>query len=431
MIRWLLGLELIDGWVLPGFGILIVALLVVVTGMKPRHPVRVAIGAASGAAIAVALVVTSDALDMFDVPIPAQAVIWATVGLTAAGAGIASLWGGPWWRTALAGILILASVVWGALGVNRTFGITHTLAAIIGVQALSPVALPTATPSPSSTTSPPYETWVAPAGMRAKGVVGALAGANRIPSPGFAARDAAVYLPPAALVAHPPRLPLIVFMMGQPGSPDPTALAKVLDAFAAAHHGLAPIAIVADQLASPVLDPACHDSTTYGAVSTYFNIEIPAYARTHLNIIDDSASWVIGGYSNGGACALLWGSQHPEIWGNVLDVSGNEFPGSEAVGSTIAKVFAGDRAAFEAAKPAAVMAANAGRYDGHTAVFTSGGDDTRYGPGLRANAEAASAAGFTVEFETVPGAGHIGPALDGGLALAIPALGTAVGLSPP
>ena len=57
---------------------------------------------------------------------------------------------------------------------------------------------------------------------------------------GYAPRDAALYLPPAALVADPPRLPLIVFMMGQPGTPDPTSLAAALNAYAASHTGLCP-----------------------------------------------------------------------------------------------------------------------------------------------------------------------------------------------
>ncbi len=430
MTTWLLGLELIDGWILPLCGVLVTALIIVIAARRPRHPCRLAAGAALGAAVAVAIVWLLDAQDTFDIPIPTAAAVWAAVGLASAGFGVAALWVRPWWRRILAGMLVIASLLLGALGVNQAFGITHTLAAIIGVQSAASVALPATTPGRPGT-SALYKTWKIPAGMPAIGEVSALSGPNRIPSPGYAPRTGALYLPPAALVADPPRLPLIVFMMGQPGSPDPTALAKALDAFAAKHAGLAPIAIIADQLTSPSLDPACHDSATYGAVSTYFNEEIPAFARARLNVIDDPAYWVIGGYSNGGSCALVWGSQHPETWGQVLDVSGNAFPGSESAAATIAKVFAGDAAAFAAAKPAALMATHAGDYRGHTAVFTAGAVDTKYGPAARANAALARAAGFTVAFRTVAGASHIGPALSGGLALGIAALGEPLGLSPP
>ncbi|WP_375384779.1 esterase [uncultured Microbacterium sp.] len=431
MIYWLLGLELIDGGLLPGCGILTTVLIVVVAASRPRHPFRLLIGALAGAALAVGLVTLFDVQKTFGVQIPASAQLWTVIGLGSMGVGVAALWSGPWWRRALAVVLVLASLVLGALGVNRAFSITHTVAAIIGVQSVGPITLPAKTTA-VPTAEPLYTTWSAPAGMPQKGEVGALTGDDAIPAPGFAARDASIYLPPAALVADPPALPLLVFMMGQPGSPEPNAIAKAMDAYAAQHDGLAPITIIADQLTSPTVDPACHDSATFGAVSTYFNTEIPAWARTHLNIARSAASWVIGGYSNGGACATLWGSQHPEIWGNLVDVSGNEFPGSETVDGTIAKVFGGDKAAFEAAKPAAIMAAApAGTYDGHTAVFTTGADDAQFGAGIVANADAARAAGFTVFLETVPGAGHVGPALDGGLALAIPPLGQALGLAAP
>jgi enterochelin esterase-like enzyme len=428
---WLLGLELIDGPVLPACGILTTLLMVLVAAVRPRHPLRLTLGALGGALFAVVFVAFVDAVNAFGVQIPPAATVWAAVGLGSTGMGIAALWSGPWWRRVLAVVLILSSLVLGAIGVNRAFSITHTLAAIIGVQAVGPIALPAKT-AMDTISAPLSTTWTAPAGMPATGTVGALTGEDRIPAPGFAARDASIYLPPAALVSDPPPLPLLVFMMGQPGTPEPNAIAKALDAFAAQHAGLAPIAIIADQLTDPTVDPACHDSAAHGAVSSYFNLSIPAFARARLNVIDDPAYWVIGGYSNGGSCALLWGSQHPEVWGSLLDVSGNEFPGSETVDKTIATTFAGDRAAFEAAKPVAVMAAApAGAYDGHAAVFTAGADDTQFGPGQRSNADAACAAGFTVTFETVPGASHVGPALDGGLALAMSALGPVLGLSGP
>ncbi|WP_345801952.1 alpha/beta hydrolase-fold protein [Microbacterium sp. AZCO] len=426
---WLLGLELIDGGIIPFWGLLTTALVVLVVVARRGRTRRLAVGAAVGAVVGVVLVVLSDVSGAFDVALPGPTAAWVAVGLATAGLGVAAITQAGWGGRSLAALLVLTSLVLGGLGVNREFGITHTLATILGVQALPAVALPARTPA-STDQSPISSTWTPPAGMPAKGEVGALSGDRRIPSPGYSPRDAAIYLPPAALVAHPPRLPLLVFMMGQPGSPDPTALANALDAFAASHRGLAPIAIVADQLTAPELDPACQDSAAYGAVSSYFNVSIPAYARAHLNVLVDPTYWAIGGYSNGGSCALLFGSRHPEIWGSILDVSGNQYPGDGSDAQTIAKVFAGDAAAFAAAKPAAVMAAHAGDYAGHTAVFTAGALDTRYGPGQRANAAAARAAGFTTVLDIVPGASHVGPALSRGLALGVAALAAPLGLAP-
>ncbi|WEV41469.1 hypothetical protein OZX57_05390 [Bifidobacterium sp. ESL0682] len=63
----------------------------------------------------------------------------------------------------------------------------------------------------------------------------------------FNARTANVYLPPAALTKNPPRLPVMVVMAGQPGTPDrffnAGVLGQKLDKYAAKHYGLAPIAV--------------------------------------------------------------------------------------------------------------------------------------------------------------------------------------------
>ncbi|KTS81293.1 hypothetical protein NS183_17290, partial [Microbacterium testaceum] len=96
-------------------------------------------------------------------------------------------------------------------------------------------------PAPTAPAGDPatlYQNLQPPAGMPSKGSVSSLTGDAKIPTGQYAARDASLYLPPAAQVANPPALPLLVFMMGQPGSPDPTNLAKALDAFAAQHNGL-------------------------------------------------------------------------------------------------------------------------------------------------------------------------------------------------
>ena len=167
-------------------------------------------------------------------------------------------------------------------------------------------------------------------------------------------------------------------------------------------------------------------------MSTYINELVPKWAEQNLNIVTDHRYWTIGGFSNGGSCAALYGTKHPDTWGHLLDVMGNEFPGSEHVAQTVADVYGGDAAAFQANKPSVIMAAApAGTYTGHLAVFTWGSADTTYGPGQQANADAAKAAGFTVLTHIVEGAGHTGEALDGSLAYAIPAMAPTLGLAAP
>lgn len=428
MRAWLLNLELINSpvlWVVCG---LVAALTLVVVLVRPRHPWRLLIVLLAGGIGGDLLARGLEALGTFEGPLPDHAAEWMGVGLGFAAAGVAAAFTRPWWRRALAVLLVVLAVLAAGLGVNRAYGLTHTPATILGIQALdtAPLPAPTADGSDPATL---YQTWTPPAGMPAKGRVSALSDDQRIPATGFAARDAALYLPPAALVAAPPRLPLIVFMMGQPGTPDPTSLAKALDAFAAAHKGLAPIALVVDQLGSINADPACQDSAKYGKVATYVNKDVPAYAASKLNIVNDPAYWVMGGYSNGGACAFAYAAQFPQTWGNLMDVSGNEYPGSEHVARTTKEVFGGDAAAFEAARPTSWLNVNAGSFGGHVAVFTHGDQDTTFGGGQVTNAAAAQQAGFTVFAKTLPGVNHTGAALDEGLAYAITALAPRLGLA--
>ena len=431
MIRFVLSFELIDSPLLIVCAVIAALGAVAVIVWPPRRLVRtLVIGLGAGAVLYVVARVLEH-FGVFQGPLPSGAGLWAAGGVAAAAVGIVGICRRPWGRRIVGSVTVLASLLAAALGVNASYGVTHNLAAILGVQALDPASLPqqnAAAGDPATL----YQTWEPPADMPAKGTVSALTGSTKIPTGQYAARDASLYLPPAAQVANPPALPLLVFMMGQPGSPDPTALAKALDAFASTNKGLAPIAIVVDQLTAPDRDPACVDSAKFGAVATYINQLVPQWAEQNLNIVKDHRYWTIGGFSNGGSCAVMYGAKYPDVWGQMLDVMGNEFPGSEHVDQTVAEVYNGDAAAFHANKPSVIMSsAPAGTYAGHTAIFPWGSLDTTYGPGQLANSQVAQAAGFTVLTHIVEGAGHTGEALDGSLAFAIPALAPTLGLAAP
>lgn len=431
MNRFVLSFELIDSPLLAvSAAVAVLGVLAVILWRPRRILLTVAVALVAGTVMHVVARIM-EGMGAFQGPLPGAAIWWASGAVAVVAAGIVGIFRRPWPRRTIGAITVVAALLAGALGVNTSYGVTHNLAAILGVQALDPASLPVqgaATGDPATL----YQTWQPPAGMPTQGALSALSGNAKIPTGQFAARDATLYLPPAAQVANPPALPLLVFMMGQPGSPDATALAKELDVFAAKNNGLAPIAVVVDQLSAPELDPACADSAKYGAVSTYINQLVPQWAEKNLNVVTDHRYWVIGGFSNGGSCAATYGAKYPDTWGQMLDIMGNEFPGSEHVPETVADVFGGDANAFQAGKPSVIMAAApAGTYAGHTAIFTWGSEDTTYGPGQKANSEAAQAAGFTVLTHIVEGAGHTGEALDASLAYSIPALAPTLGLAAP
>ncbi|KJL25403.1 putative esterase [Microbacterium azadirachtae] len=432
MPRWLLELNLVDGpvpWVVWGIAAAgVIALLI--RPLRRRWAVRALIALVIGGVLGWAIVAVSDATNAFELPLPSAVKWWTIGGFAAIGLAIVSLWDSRWWRKVVAILTIIGAVLSMGIGINQAFGLDRTLGDILGVNTLG--ALDHFAPPLKPGEDPPASlaaVWKAPADMPARGRYGALSGDNAPRSTaGFTPRNATIYLPPAALVKDPPALPVVVFMMGLPGYPNPHPMVDVMNEFAAKHDGLAPIVIIADQLGAQNQNPGCIDSAAYGGVETYFNTDIPNWIRGHLRVLQDPKYWTISGYSNGGACAFIYGARHPDIWGNIATASGEPWAGFGDPKS-VEKVFRGDKAAFDANKPQAILAEHPGAYDGHYAIFAAGALDKKYGPANRASADLAEAAGFTTTFYLVPNATHTGPGLRGGLEKAFDVLYPRLGLA--
>jgi enterochelin esterase-like enzyme len=437
MDRWFLNLNVMSGaipatlWVLTAAAALVLLVRDHARGWVARALPATACGAVLGAAI----VAICDATRTFGIDLPAGTGWWMAAAGGGVGLGVVSMWHTPVWRKVLAGALIVLAPLSAGMGINAGFGLTPTIADVLGINTLPEAgALPTAHPTSTSSADPAgplYRTWRAPAGMPKTGRVGTLSGADRIPSTGgFAPRDATIYLPPAALVAHPPALPLLVMMNGKPGRPNPDFVAAALNRLAAAHQGLAPIVIIADQLGSPSQQPACSPYSSYGNVSRYFNTDIVHYALTRLDVIHDPRYWTIAGYSDGGACSLKWASEYPAIWGNMISISGDEYPGASDAAEALRTGFRGDRALEASQRPAVFLAHEKGRYRGHHAYFTAGALDPRFSRYAVKNAQMLHDAGFIVSLQEIPGATHVGTALSGGLHAAFAQLYAVLGLAP-
>lgn len=434
MLHWLLTLDISGGpapwtvWIVTAG--LLIALLV--RRYTPKRARRLLIAGLVGGNLGFLSCALADVADAFGTPLPPGVSLWAAGAFAAVGLGIGSLWDSGIWRRVVAVLTILAALLSAALGINAAFGLDRTAGDLFGISTLQKAGhLAAPLKDTGAAAGPLYRSWRPPTGMPRTGEVRLLAGADRIPSTaGFAPRDASIYLPPAALVNDPPALPVVVHMMGLPGSPTPTQVKEAGDRFAAKHHGLAPIVIVADQLGSERQNPGCADSQAYGGVDTYFNADIPNWIRTHLRVMTNHADWTISGYSNGGACSFLYGAQHPEVWGAFADISGEEFPGQEDPGPVLDTVFGGDVAAFDANKPENVLLTHPSQYRGHVAVFTVGANDHVYSEPAHRGTARSQAAGFAAHFYAVPDAGHVGPALSGGLDEELRVLAPVWGLAP-
>lgn len=371
-----------------------------------------ALSGCAGALVGVAVLVVSEGLmHAFGGPLGWVVRVWVIAFFAGLGVCVVNLRRSSIRRKVVAIAAAGCFAVTATLGINAYYGLHKTLASFLGISVVPEITLDLVRPHTGAPRAPLWETWKPPEHMPARGTTAQVA----IPpkDSGFVSRPAGLYLPPAAQVPNPPALPLVVLMMGQPGSPDPQYVAAILDEYASQHDGLAPIVIVADQLGDPLTDNLCLDSPLHGRPETFINRDVEAWARTHLNVLDDRKFWTIAGYSNGGQCAISFAAKYPNVWGNVLDISGEEYPGAENPEDNLREIFGGNQGAYDAQKPVTIMSKRT--YRDTTAIFTASTDDPVYLDAAQHLSTAARKAGMTVTYYEVPNGGHVIGALNGGL----------------
>lgn len=395
--------------------------------VRRAWPLAAAAAVAGGSLAGVlTLYVCETWLNIFGLPLDPDTHAWVIALFGSVALALLNLWRSHWWRKVAAGVTILIFAATAALGINAAYGLNATLGALLDLNSARPLALPKLSSRPDSS-GPLWKTWKVPAGMPAVGRGGPVS----IPAPasGFRARDAHLYLPPAALVPNPPALPVIVMMMGQPGGPEQDRSAvRELDALARQHDGLAPLLLTVDQLGNPFHNPVCVDSDS-GNVYTYVTTDVVNFVRRNLNVDADRTEWAVGGYSNGGECALSIGAKRPDLFASILDISGELEPLNGTEANTVNTIFKGNHTAFAAEEPANILKAH--RYSNELAIFTSGSLDHAYTVQVTAAAADAQAAGMATRRFLGSGIGHRGDALDYGVKTGLPLLYPRFGLSAP
>ncbi|WP_308465106.1 alpha/beta hydrolase [Rathayibacter soli] len=368
----------------------------------------------------------SDVWDVFGLPVTTVVRVW--VAMTCAGIFLAvlNLIRTRWWRKLIAALSIIVFVVAAAAAINVDFGAYRNLKDALGITPYPPLASSHLSGQAGPMDPTLAQTWQPPAGMPSKGTVGTV----DIPATtsGFSARVASVYLPPAALVPSAPKLPVMVMFSGQPGAPADLftsgQLQGILDAYAAAHNGLAPIVVAPDQLGNPLSNPMCVDSTL-GKSGTYLTVDVPHWITSHLNVADGPQQWAVGGYSQGGTCALQFGAGYPNLYRSFIDISGEIAP---TIGrDTVKKAFGGSAAAYNAIKPLTLLAKHA-PYTDTVAIFGVGAQDAKYVPITHAAMQAATAAGMTTDLIRSPNSSHDWNTVRYVLSRAVPAIATRMGL---
>lgn len=369
---------------------------------------------------------TSDVFNTFGLPLTDVTKMWVTLGGAGIGLAVVNLWRSGLWRKVVAVVSVGVFLITMAAGINVDFGAYPNLR-----DALFTNPYPAATAQQLDQHAGPLQedlaaVWQAPAKMPRTGQVRAV----DIPATTshFAARNGEVYLPPAALTKNPPALPVIEMMSGQPGFPaEMFTLARtevVLNAYAAQHHGLAPIVVVPDQLGNAGQNPMCVNSPL-GNSATYLTVDVPRWINSHLHVASGASEWAVAGFSQGATCAMQFGAADPKLFGSILSISGELEP---TIGSdTVSKAFHGSVLAYDQAKPMTIMKQNA-PYVHSYAIFGVGSKDAKYTAFQRTTMSAANAAGMTTQWISAPGSSHDWNTVRYVLKTALPTLADRMGL---
>lgn len=412
----LAGLALNSGWVPATVDLVALALLAFAVVGRADKWIAFTVATAAGAAVGLLICwLATDQLDLFGVSLSPVSRAWVSAAFGGVAAAVEAMILGPRRRRIVAGLAIPALLIAGAFGVNADFGQYPTVGSLTGRPVAAPlppgVLATQASGAPGSTAigaegrADPL--WQRPPSGRMPdhGLVGSVS----IPGTQshFPARPAYIYLPPAALTAHPARLPVLVLLSGQPGGPanvvESGKVAQIFDAFARTHHGVAPIVVAPDQLTAPQVNPMCVDSAI-GRSAMYLTVDLPRWIRQHLTVQVTPDAWAIGGFSEGGTCSLQLGAAHPELFGGIVDVAGEIAPSNGDESQTIDRGFGGSRAAYRAALPLQVLAAH--HYGRTVAILGTGEFDVVYGPIARRLGAAMASAGMRVSLAVSPGTSH-------------------------
>ncbi|MBP2413899.1 S-formylglutathione hydrolase FrmB [Arthrobacter stackebrandtii] len=354
---------------------------------------------------------------LFAEDLPATVVINLALVLWVLTLGCATALGGLRWRRTpgpsparrmLAVVATVAVLATAGVQVNAYFGEYPTVGSLLGEQPVASHRPPPALQQPARNrfmASAVAAGWHAPSGLPQNGTLLAA----QIPGTvsGFHGRDAVVYLPPAYYAPNRPVLPVLVLVSGQPGSPESwlrsTKLSYDLDAFAAAHEGLAPIVVIPDPNGSNQNNTMCMDSKLANA-GTYMAQDVPAWIKSHLDADTNPAHWAIGGFSYGGTCSVQMVTRHPDVYESFMAISPEREPALAAKRSvTVDRAFHGDGAAFVSQLPLTLMAKH--DYPAIHGWFAAGSQDATYSANVRVLMKAGEKAGMSVESQSFPG-GH-------------------------
>lgn len=370
MRAWLVNIGLVDGWFPATLFSITAVLAAILLGIAIWEMVGGSCGGGKRAIAVVAcpmviaviagivgLVIAwllSDVFVVFGVELGPRVIAWAGCGCAIVGFAVSHVMLHRGVLRAVAVILVVCAVFSTATGIDQAYGEYATIGSLFSQDSYREADL-TGMAKRSDLIS--VTQWRQEAADGSISDIPAHGEVSKVNIPAttshFEARQALVYLPPAALVTakHKPALPVILMMSGQPGSPGRVFAAggiqTMMDDYAQHHGGLAPIVIAADQLGDDSHNTLCVDSPVYGKALTYLTKDVVDWVKTNLPAARQAQDWAIAGFSQGATCSLQIGANHPDLFGTIIPTGSELKPTNGSESSMISRFFHGDRTAYE------------------------------------------------------------------------------------
>lgn len=370
MRAWLVNISLVDGWFPATLFSITAVLAAILLGIAIWEMIG---GSRGGGKRAIAVVacpmviaviagivglviawLLSDVFVVFGVELGPRVIAWAGCGCAIVGFAVSHVMLHRGVLRAVAVILVVCAVFSTATGIDQAYGEYATIGSLFSQDSYREADL-TGMAKRSDLIS--VTQWRQEAADGSISDIPAHGEVSKVNIPAttshFEARQALVYLPPAALVTakHKPALPVILMMSGQPGSPGRVFAAggiqTMMDDYAQHHGGLAPIVIAADQLGDDSHNTLCVDSPVYGKALAYLTKDVVDWVKTNLPAARQAQDWAIAGFSQGATCSLQIGANHPDLFGTIIPTGSELKPTNGSESSMISRFFHGDRTAYE------------------------------------------------------------------------------------
>ena len=192
-----------------------------------------------------------------------------------------------------------------------------------------------------------------------------------------------VYLPPVWFGSggHHPALPVIEMIAGTHGGPVSWVrrgqAIQTANAYAAAHHGWAPILAFVDANGLGTSDSECVNGP-HGLAENHLALDVPAYIEQTFGASTNPAQWGVLGLSMGGTCAIDLTIEHADVFRHFADLAGDIGPNIGDKAQTIQTLYGGSVAAWNAHDPLTVLSRTARFPAGMSGWFGVGDKDSAH-----------------------------------------------------